>query len=68
MQRKSHICTPGSVRECEAMNSHTSKWTPTLGIRVPMEFRIFKEGFQGSKFTGLKKFIMPLKSSSNIDV
>jgi hypothetical protein len=28
----------GSVRECDGMNPHTSKWTPTLGVGIPMEF------------------------------
>jgi len=23
--------------ECEGMNPHTPKWTPTLGVRIPME-------------------------------
>jgi hypothetical protein len=25
-------------QECEGMNSHTPKWTPTLGVRILMEF------------------------------
>jgi hypothetical protein len=33
---------PGSVGECEGMNLHTPKWTPTLGVGVPMDFQIFK--------------------------
>jgi hypothetical protein len=33
---------PGSVGECEGMNPHILKWTSTLGIRVPMDFQIFK--------------------------
>jgi len=32
----------GSVGECEGMNPHTLKYTPTLGVGVPVEFRIFK--------------------------
>jgi hypothetical protein len=40
--------------ECEQMNPYTPKWTPTLGIEIPMEFWIFKEIFQGLKFIGLK--------------
>jgi hypothetical protein len=31
-----------SVRECEGMNSHTTKWTPILGIGILMESGIFK--------------------------
>jgi len=38
-----------SVGECEGMNLHTPKRAPTLGIRVPMDFRIFKEQLQGAK-------------------
>jgi hypothetical protein len=35
---------PKSVKECEGFNSHTPKWTPTLGlgVRVSMDFQIFK--------------------------
>jgi hypothetical protein len=46
--------TPESVRECENMNLHTSKWAPTLGVRVPMDSWIFKEQLQGSKLIELK--------------
>jgi len=28
---------PGSARECEGINPHTPKGTPTLGIEVPMD-------------------------------
>jgi len=34
---------PKSVGECEGMNSHTPKWAPILGVKVPMESCIFKE-------------------------
>jgi hypothetical protein len=33
---------PGSARECEGTNPHTPKGTPTLGVRVPMDSRMFK--------------------------
>jgi hypothetical protein len=36
---------PRSVGECEGMNPHTPKWTPTLGVEVLMDPQIFKEGF-----------------------
>jgi hypothetical protein len=36
-------CAPGSVGECEGMNPHTPKWTPTLGVGIPMDSQIFKE-------------------------
>ncbi len=51
----SHV--PGNVGECERMNPHTVKWAPTLGIRVPMESRIFKEWLQRPKPIGLKSFL-----------
>jgi len=33
---------PKSVGECEGMNPHTPKWAFTLGVRVSMDFQIFK--------------------------
>jgi hypothetical protein len=39
------------------MNPHTPKWIPILGIRVPLDFQIFREGFEGLKFIGLKHFL-----------
>jgi hypothetical protein len=45
---------PKNARECEGMNPHARKWAPTLGIGIPMDFRIFKGQLQGSKFIGLK--------------
>jgi hypothetical protein len=34
---------PESVGKCEWMNPHTPKWAPTLGVGVPMDFRIFRK-------------------------
>jgi hypothetical protein len=45
---------PGTVRECEGMNSHTPKWAPVLRVEVPMNSWIFREWLQGSKPIGLK--------------
>jgi hypothetical protein len=45
--------TPGSVGECEGVNHHTPKATPTLGDGVPMESRNFRDQFEGSKLNGL---------------
>jgi hypothetical protein len=45
---------PGNVGEYEGMNPHTPKWAPILRVRVPMDFQIFKEQFQGSKSIILK--------------
>ncbi len=36
---------PGSAKECERMNPHTHKATPTLGDGVPMESRVFRGKF-----------------------
>ncbi len=48
--------TPGSVRKCEGVwgseHSH-SQATPTLGNGVPVDFRNFREQFEGSKLNGL---------------
>jgi len=32
----------GSARECEGIDPHTPKGTPTLGVGVPVDSRIFK--------------------------
>jgi len=40
----------GSVRECEGIDPHTPKGTPTLGIRVLVDSRMFRR----SKPNGLK--------------
>jgi len=45
---------PGSARECEGIDLHTPKGTPTLGIGVPVDSRMFREQFQRSKPNGLK--------------
>jgi len=34
---------PGSERKCEGMNLHTPKGASTLGVGVPIDFRMFKE-------------------------
>jgi hypothetical protein len=33
----------GSAKECEGMNLHTPKGTPTLGVGVLVDFQIFRE-------------------------
>jgi hypothetical protein len=53
MQPKSHIHIPKSAGECEGMNPHTFKWAPILGVRVLMNFQIFRKRFDGSQFIGL---------------
>jgi len=34
--QETHL-TPGSAGECERMNPHTPKVTPTWGVGVPMD-------------------------------
>ncbi len=34
---------PESARECEGIDPHTPIGTPTLGVRVPVDSRMFKE-------------------------
>jgi hypothetical protein len=34
------------VGKCEGMNPHIRKWAPTLGVRVSMDFQIFRKTFQ----------------------
>jgi hypothetical protein len=45
--------TLGSVGECEGMSLHTPKATRTLGDGVSVDFRNFRERFEGSKLHGL---------------
>jgi hypothetical protein len=45
---------PRSAKECEGMNPHTPKWTPILGVGIPMDSWIFIGQLQGSKPIGLK--------------
>jgi len=46
---------PESARKCEGIGPHTPKGTPTLGIRVWVDSRMFKDRLHGSKSNGLKK-------------
>jgi len=45
--------TLGSVGKCEKVNPHTPKATPTLGDEVSVDYRNFRERFQGSKLNDL---------------
>jgi hypothetical protein len=51
-----------SVEECEGMNPHAPKGAPTLGVRVPVDSRIFKEQLQGYKPNGLRSSLYHEKS------
>jgi len=53
---------PRSARECEGVDPHTPKGTPTLGVGVLMDFRVFRERFQGSKPNGLRSFLYHYKA------
>ncbi len=52
---------PGSVGKCEGINLHIPKripkWISNLGVRVPMDSRIFRKRLQGSKLIGLKNYL-----------
>jgi len=37
--------TPGNVRNCEGVNPHTPKATPTLGDGIPVDFQNFRKRF-----------------------
>jgi hypothetical protein len=41
-----HIHILENVEECEGMNPHIPKRTPTLGIGVLMDSQIFKKQFE----------------------
>jgi len=45
---------PGSAKECEGIDPHTPKGTPTLGVRVPVDSRIFKGRVQGQNLMAWK--------------
>jgi hypothetical protein len=51
-----------SVGKCEGMNLHILKRTPTLGIGVPMDSRIFRKQLQESKLIGLKSSLFHWKA------
>jgi hypothetical protein len=50
-----------SARECEGIDLRTPKWTPTLGVGVLVDSRMFRERLQRSKPNGLKSFLYPWK-------
>jgi len=54
--RESHHILPGvqeSARECEGVDTHTPKATPTWGDGVPVDSRNFRERLQGSNLNVL---------------
>jgi hypothetical protein len=56
-----------NVKECEGINPHTPKGAPILGVKVPVDSRIFREQLPGSKPL-IEIFVIPLESSWNVDV
>jgi hypothetical protein len=46
-----------SAKECEGIDPHTPKGTPTLGIGVQVDFQMFREKLQGLKPNGLRSFL-----------
>jgi hypothetical protein len=63
--RESHHILPGvqeSARECEGMNTHTPKATPTLGDGVQVDSRNFRERLQGSNLKGLWRSLYQWKA------
>jgi len=48
---------PGSVRECEGIDPHTPKGTPTLGVGVHVDSRMFREQFERPKLNVLKSYL-----------
>jgi hypothetical protein len=52
---------PESARECEGIGPHTPKGTPTLGIGVLVDSRMFKERLQGIKTQWIEEFFTSLK-------
>jgi len=53
---------PGSLKECEGMNFHIPKWTPTLGVGVLMDSQILREELQESKPIRLKSCLYHWKA------
>jgi len=53
---------PKSARECEGIDPHTPKGTPTLGVGVPVDSQMFRGRFQWSKLNVLKSYLYHWKS------
>ncbi len=57
-----------SARECEGIDLHTPKAIPTLGVKVLVDFRMFKERLQELKPNGLKGFLYHCKATKMFKV
>ncbi len=53
---------PGSEIKCEGMNPHTLKRASTLGIRVPVDSRMFRKWLKGSKPNTLRSSLYHWKA------
>jgi len=63
--RESHHILPGvqeSARECEGVNTHTPKATPTWGDGVLVDSRNFRQRLQGSNLNGLWRSLYQWKA------
>jgi len=52
----------GSARECEGIDPHAPKGTPTLGVRVQIGFPNFQRAIPRAKTQWLEKFFISLES------
>jgi hypothetical protein len=59
--QESHLMLLG-VWESVRMNTHTPKWTPILGVKIPMYSQFFRERFQRSKPIRLKSSLYHWKA------
>jgi hypothetical protein len=53
---------PESARECEGIDPHTPKGTPTLEVGVLVDSRIFRGRLQVSKLNGLLNYLYHWKA------
>jgi hypothetical protein len=60
--------SPGNARECEGIDPHTPKGTPTLGVGSPGGLPNFQRAISGVKTQWLEEFFISLKSPWNVNV
>jgi len=63
--QESHHILPGvqeSARECEGVNTHTPKATPTWGDGVSVDSQNFRERLQGPNLNGLWRSLYQWKA------
>jgi len=54
--------SPVNARECEGIDPHTPKGTPTLGVGSPGGLPNFQRAISGVKTQWLEEFFISLKS------